>query len=77
MTKFEYNTYDMDSGDVPHNNVILEWEGEEENIMDIVQKFKYFLLAKSYLASLVDKLQYLTDNQMAKLKLLDEDIEES
>lgn len=77
MTKFEYNTYDMDLGNASHNSVILEWEGEEEDIMDIVDKFKYFLLAKSYPTSLVNKLQYLTDNQMAKLKLLNEDIEES
>lgn len=77
MIKFECNTHDMDIADNPHSSIILEWEGEEEDIIDIVQKFKYFLLAKSYSASLVNKLQYLTDNQMAKLKLLNEEIDES
>lgn len=75
MIRFEYNTDDVDTGDFPRNRVILEWDGEEEDIDDMVQKFKYFLLAVSYPSSLVNKLQYLTDNQMAKLKLLDEDIE--
>ena len=76
MTKFEYNTYDMDIEDTPNNSVILEWDGEEEDIMDIIEKFKYFLLAKSYPSCLVNKLQYLSDNQMAKLKLLNEELDD-
>lgn len=74
MTKFEYNTYDIE--DMPNDSVVLEWEGEEEDIYEIIEKFKYFLLAKSYSSSLVNKLQYLSDNQMAKLKLLDEELDD-
>jgi len=76
MIRFEYNTDDVDTGDYPHNRVSLEWDGEEEDIDDMIQKFKYFLLGISYPVSLVNKVQYLTDNQMAKLRLLDEDISE-
>lgn len=74
MTKFEYNTYDIE--DMPNDSVVLEWEGEEEDIYEIIEKFKYFLLAKSYSSSLVNKLQYLSDNQMAKLKLLNEELDD-
>lgn len=75
MLKFEYNTYDCDMEDIPNNSVILEWEDEEENIYDIIEKFKYFLLAKSYSPELVNRLQYLSNEQLAKLKLLGEDCE--
>lgn len=78
MIRFEYNTHDMDMDvDSLDNSVKLEWSGEEEDIEDIIKKFKYFLLAKSYPPFLVNRCQYLTNNQMAKLKLLNEDIEES
>lgn len=75
MLRFESNTYDFDENDFPDHRVLLEWELEEENIQDIVEKFKYFLLAKSYSPELVKKLQYLSDSQYAKL-LLGEDSHE-
>lgn len=75
MIKFEYHTQDLEL-ETPNNSVILEWEGEEEDIIDVVNKFKYFLLAKSYPNSLVNRLQYLTDSQLAKLKLLNEELDE-
>ena len=74
MIKFEYHTQDLEL-ETPNNSVILEWEGEEENIVDMIEKFKYFLLAKSYSSVLVNRLQYLTDSQMAKLKLLNEELD--
>lgn len=57
--------------------VDLEWEGEEPDIYDIIQKFKYFLLAKSYPSKMVNRIQYLEDDQLAKLHLLGEKIDES
>lgn len=56
--------------------VDLEWENEEDDIYDIIQKFKYFLAAKSYPMQMVNRIQYLQDDQLAKLHLLGEKFDE-
>ena len=73
MLKFEYDTSDIEYGE--NNKVIMEWEGEDGDIHEILERFKYFLLGMSYPDSLVNKIVYLDDSQAAKLKLLDEDYE--
>lgn len=66
MLKFIYSIKDIvDDG----RSIELTWDGEEENIWDIVEKFKCFLLAKTYSPSLVNRVVYLSNDQLAKLHL--------
>lgn len=64
MERFESNHYG--------NIIITEYNEEEENIYEIIERFKYFLLAKSYLPEMVERIMYMDDAQYAKLKLIDE-----
>lgn len=66
MLKFEYTTDDGFGKD----HVLLEWEDEEENIWDILDRFKTFLLAKTYHNDLVDRIRFLEYDELAKLELL-------
>lgn len=61
--KFEYKGYGT--------HIHHEYNGEEEDIYDILEKFKYFLFAKGYLPDMIDKVVYLSDDQAAKLNLVD------
>ena len=72
MLRFESTTPEHEAKEFGKDHVLLEWEEDEENIWDILSRFKYFLLAKSYSPDLVNRIQYLTDDQYAKMKLLDE-----
>jgi len=45
---------------------------EESDIYEILQRFKYFLMAKSYSPDMVAKIQYLSDDQYARLNLTGE-----
>ena len=72
MTKFYYKS-DFGEDDF---SVDLEWEAEEEHIYEILDRFKTFLLAKTYSHQLVRRVVYLTDDQLAKLNLLDEELED-
>lgn len=69
MLRFEFNTYDYEDFEFDHQEIKLEWQHEEENIYEILERFKYFLLAKSYSPELVERIQYLEDSQFAKFKL--------
>lgn len=72
MLRFEYDTNDIELDQGDNYKVEMEWEGDEGDIQEIVDRFRYFLLALSYPNSLVDRIYYLNDSQIAKLKLLDE-----
>ncbi len=62
--KFEDNNYGM--------HILFEWNEEENDIYEILQRFKYFLMAKSYSPDMVAKIQYLSDDQYARLNLTGE-----
>lgn len=70
MIRFEYDTSDTSTPDFPSNRVLLEWEGEEENIDDMLTKFKYFLAGMSYPENTINKIRFLSNEQLAKLRLL-------
>lgn len=74
MVRLQYDTYD--TGDDRRDKVLLEWGGEDGDIYQMVERFRYFLLAMSFPPSLVNRVVYLDNSQAAKLKLSGEDYEE-
>ena len=53
-------------------HILHEYDTEEDDISDVLERFKYFLLAKSYPSSMVERIVYLSEDQYAKSKLLEE-----
>lgn len=74
MLRFQYDTYDIE--DRGRDKAILEWSGDDGDMYQMVERFRYFLLAMSFPPSLVNRVVYLDDSQAAKLKLSGEDYEE-
>lgn len=74
MTRFEYTFTDEDDST---DRVLLEWDSEPENLYKEIQRFKCFLLAKSYTKNQVDRLQYLDDSELAILHLNGNSLDES
>lgn len=71
MLKFEHTYLDEDD---KKSTVNMTWDSEEIDICEIVERFQKFLLAITYSVSLVERVIYLTDDQVAKLGLLGDNI---
>lgn len=63
IQKFECNHFG--------SHILHEYDTEEEDIYEMLDRFKYFLMAKSYNHEMVERIMYLDDAEFAKLKLLD------
>jgi len=67
--------YSRDDEDIEGDSVELIWREEEADIWEMLERFKTFLRSVTYGECLVSRIQYLTDDQMAKLSLLGEELE--
>lgn len=72
MLKFEYMTDDDYTSQSGKDHILMEWEREEEDIWDILDRFKCFLLAKTYSPELVERIRFLEYDELAKIELMKE-----
>lgn len=72
MMKIYYSRPSYKDGDEFQEEVEMTWKEEEQDIWEMLERLKTFLRAITYGESLVGRIQYLSDDQMAKLHLLGE-----
>ena len=71
MMKFYYERgpYEDDIVNFGKETIEMMWESEESDIHEMLERIKTFLRALTYGEALVSKIQYLSDDQIAKLHL--------